>query len=89
MNPWIKISAGVGRKLLLSIGVILFFTVISVLIASVAINKINSSQEMLTNSSIPALVDVNHLSGIAVNIIQESLLMSSANNIFSVRQENE
>lgn len=45
-----------------------------------AINDINRSQETLTDSSIPALVDVNHLSAISDNIIQESLLMSSANN---------
>ncbi|MFK8027330.1 MAG: ATP-binding protein [Gammaproteobacteria bacterium] len=87
MNDWVKVSEGVGRKLILSIGIILFFTVLSVYVSTIAIKKIEESQENLSNNSIPALSEVGHLSRVAVNIIQQSQSMSMATSIDILNQQ--
>ena len=87
MNDWVKVSEGVGRKLILSIGIILFFTVLSVYVSTIAIKKIEVSQENLSNNSIPALSEVGHLSRVAVNIIQQSQSMSMETSIDILNQQ--
>ena len=72
-------SAGVGRMLIMSIGIVFFLTVLSVYISTVAISKIDVSQKKLTTQSIPALVDVGNLSSAAINLVKQSQLMSLAN----------
>lgn len=81
MNYWAKMSTGVGRMLILSIGTVLFLTMLSVYVSTIAISKIDLVQKNLTTQSIPALVDVGHLSTVAINIIKQSQLMSSATSI--------
>ena len=65
-------SAGVGRMLIMSIGIVFFLTVLSVYISTVAISKIDVSQKKLTTQSIPALVDVGDLSSAAINLVKQS-----------------
>lgn len=89
MNDWIKVPKGIGRKLILSIGVILFFTVLSVYVSTIAINKIEVSQVTLSNNSIPALSEVGHLSRVAVNIIQQSQTMSIASSLEGLNKQME
>lgn len=81
MNYWKKVSAGVGRVLILSIGTVLFLTMLSVYVATIAINKIDMVQENLSNQSIPALVDVSNLSSLAIDIIKQSQLMNAASSV--------
>jgi|GEM_PF-7071495 len=81
MNTTSRITSSVGGKLILSIGIILFFTILSVVIATLAIKKIDRSQQMLTQNSVPALVEVNQLSRTAINIIEQSISMSEIDNI--------
>lgn len=89
MNDLIKVPKGIGRKLILSIGVILFFTVLSVYVSTIAINKIEVSQVTLSNNSIPALSEVGHLSRVAVNIIQQSQTMSIASSLEGLNKQME
>lgn len=81
MNTALRITSSVGGKLILSIGIILFFTILSVAIATLAIKKIDESQQMLTKNSVPALVEVNQLSSTAINIIKQSISMAEIDNI--------
>ena len=81
MNALPKLTSSVGGKLILTIGIILLFTMLSVFIAIVAINKIDNSQRDLTQTSIPALVEVNHLYGTAIRIVKQTLSMIEINNI--------
>lgn len=64
-------------------------TVLSVYVSTVAISKIDQSKRSLTNESIPALIDVGHLSSAAINIIKQSLLMSSSVSIKNLDEKME
>jgi len=87
MNHWENMLKRVGKRLILAISIILFFTVLSVYVSTVSISKISASQEMLANNSIPALIDVGRLSRVAVNIIKQSQLMITANSLIKLNKE--
>ena len=88
MRKKLNLASSVGGKLIMSVGIILLFTVLSVVIANMAISKIDNMQKHLTKDSLPALVDVNQISAIAINIIKRSILMSQADSQELLNEEN-
>lgn len=76
-----KYISSVGTKLITSIIVILFFTILSIIVATLAINKIDTTQRLLTKQSLPALVEVNQLSSITSRIVEKSLLMREVDSV--------
>ena len=79
----------IGHKLILSFSIILLLTILSVIIAIYAINRIDKSEDVLTRSSIPALVAANKLSSTALDVIYNSNEMNtelSLNQLAKIKQ---
>ena len=76
-----KFRDGIGRKLILSFSIILILTILSVLVATLSIKRIDASKNELTDSSIPALVVANQLSRIALEVVQDSLQMDAVESV--------
>ena len=71
----------IGKLLLISFSAVFLIAVASVIVANFAIYNVDKSQEALTNSSIPALINVNKLSAISFTLIQNISQMRDADSI--------
>ena len=73
-------SFEISQKLILFFSIGLFLVIITVIISSVILRKIEESKYALTDSSIPALVSVNTMSTYAHDLAQSTIKMSESKN---------
>lgn len=71
----------IGNLLLLSFSAVLLLAIVSMIIASTFVSRIDESQSELIQSSIPALINVNQLSTISLNLIQSTSHMADSESI--------
>ena len=76
----------IGNLLLLSFSVVLLLAIASVIAASVFVRNIDDSQSELIQSSIPALINVNHLSTVSLTLIQSTSHMADSRSIDELNQ---
>ncbi len=77
-------SFEISQKLILFFSIGLFLVIITVIISSVILRKIEESKYALTDSSIPALVSVNTMSTYAHDLAQSTIKMSESKTIYEL-----
>ena len=80
---------GIGQKLILFFTIGLLLILLSVIISNAILRNIDDSKNLLTDSSIPALVGVNAMSLYAHDLIKFSINMSESNSIYELNSRND